>query len=575
MKKYILILSIFVNGIIFSQQNDSEASSTIKNLSFKELDEKIENSTLDLKEKIAYTNIYYQKAKKEGDIYRISDAMYHKALIYPGKPIQLKYADSIISLTNDEPNFIYPAKGYMLKANYFQINLNLNQALKNVLIAEKFSKSSGNAEQNLLIKRYIGLIKIELGRAEEALPLFIENLDYFKNKPNKTLDVVFIKWVLADIYIRLNKIDLALSYIDTGLTTLSHSNPYYPYYIMYKGICLNLKSDFVHSKDYIDKAIDLIKKTDDSLNLAICYYYKGENIFKTEKNTEKAMLYFEKVDSILVKTKQYSCDIRDNYIRLIEITKINKNDKKQLYYLNRLIEIDNYFKTNNIILTKNINKGYDTPNLLIEKENLIKQIKTENTFFGIITFSLILGLAFAAFYVIKVKKRNKNFEKRFSELMETPVVEKSNNLEELNEIKQDQEEKEKAIDLPIEMVNEILKKLSEFESNKKYLLPNLKQTDLAKQFGSNSSYLSKIINFYKGKNFSQYINDMRIDYAVNKLKKDKKFRKYTIKAISEEVGFNNSESFAKAFYNNTGLQPSYFIKKIEEKENQPNTKDSL
>ncbi|WP_428229083.1 helix-turn-helix domain-containing protein [Flavobacterium sp.] len=569
MKKYILILSLFVNGIIFSQQNDLEASKLIKNLSFKELDEKIENSTLNLKDKIAYTNIYYKRAKKEGDIFRISDAMYYKALIYPGKPIQLQYADSIISQTKNEPDFIYPARGYMLKANYFQINLNLNQALKNVLIAETFSKSSGNFEQNLLIKRYIGLIKIELGRAEEALPLFKENLDYFKNKPNKTLDVIFIKWVLSDIYIRLDKVDVALSYINNELLTLTDSNPYYPYYIMYKGICLNLKADFVHSKDYIEKAINLIKKTDDSLNLAICYYYKGENIFKTEKNTEKTMLYFEKVDSILVKTKQYSCDVRDNYIRLIEITKIKKNDKKQLYYLNRLIEIDNYFKANNIILTKNISKDYDTPNLLVEKENLIKQIKTENTFFGIISFSLILGLAFCVFYVIKIKKRNRNFEKRFSELMETPLIEKLDNTEALNEIEENQEEKEKAIDLPIEMVNEILKKLSEFETNKRYLLPNLKQTDLAKQLGSNSSYLSKIINFYKGKNFSQYINDMRIEYAVNKLIKDKKFRKYTIKAISEEVGFNNSESFAKAFYNNTGLQPSYFIKKIEEKENKP------
>lgn len=567
MKKKSLLIFFFVTGIIFSQQNNSKNKLLVKNLSFAELDKKINNSNLNLYEKKVYSDLYYKKAKESGDIYKISDAMYCKALIYAGKPSQLKYADSIISLTKDKPNFIYPARGYMLRANYFQMKLNLNQALKNVLIAKKFSKSSGNFEQNLLIKRYIGLIKIELGRAEEALPLFLENLDYFKNKPDKTLDVVFIKWVLSDIYIRLNKVDTALSYINNELLTLSDTNPYYPYFVMYKGICLYLKGDFVHSKDYIEKAIDLIKKTDDSLNLAICYYYKGENIFKTEKSTKKATLYFEMVDSILVKKKQYSCDIRDNYIRLIEIAKSNKNDKKQLYYLNRLIEIDNYFKANNIILTRNISKSYDTPNLLIEKENLIKQIKAENNFFGIITFSLILGLGFSFFYIIKVKKRNRIFKKRFSELMETTTLEKLDNLNELNEIKKNHEEKEKTIDLPIEMVNEILKKLHEFETNKKYLLPNLKQTDLAKQFDSNSTYLSKIINFYKGKNFSQYINDMRIDYAINKLKKDKKFRKYTIKAISEEVGFNNSESFAKAFYNNTGLQPSYFIKKIEEKEN--------
>lgn len=565
MKNFNLILLLFIHGIIYSQNNLKNIDS-IKKLSFTQLDERIDNSPLNLEEKIAYTNIYYEKAKQSGDVFRIADAMYHKALITPGKSLQLKYADSIITLTKNNPNNIYPARGYMLKANYFQINLNLNQALKNILIAEKLSKISGNYEQNLLIKRYIGLIKIELGRAEEALPLFLENLNYFKNKPSKSLDVIFIKWVLSDIYIRLNNIDLALTYLNNELKTLKRSNTYYPYYIMYKGMCLNLKKDYNQSTPYIEKAIDLLKKTDDSLNLAICYYYKGENIFG-QKDSKNAMIYFEKADSILVKTKQYSCDITDNYVRLIEISKNNGNDKKHLYYLNRLLEIDNYFKANNLSLSKDISKNYDIPNLLLDKENLIMQIRNENIFYITISIILFLGIGLTALYVIKVKKRNKNLEKRFLKLMEKPILENSDNINQLIEINKKQDDKEKAIDLPFEMVNEILDKLSKFEASKGYLTPNLKQTELAKQFASNSSYLSKIINFYKNKNFSQYINDMRIDYAVNKLKKDNKFRKYTIKAISEEVGFSNSESFSKAFYNNTGLQPSYFIKKIEENEN--------
>ncbi|UUF16671.1 MULTISPECIES: helix-turn-helix domain-containing protein [Flavobacterium] len=564
MKKITLILLLAINGVIFSQQNNLQ-NINLKKLSFKELDEKIENSASDLNRKKVYIDVYYKKAKEFNDVFRIADAMYYKALIHRGKAIQLKYADSIISLTNNKSDYIYPAKAYVLKANYFQINLNLNQALKYILIAEKLSQKRGNFEQNLIIKRYIGLIKIELGRPEEALPLFVENLNYFKNKPNKKIDVIFIKWVLADIYIRLNKEDVALNYINNELKTLPVTNPYYPYYIMYKGICLNLKNDFNQSKTYLEKAISLIKNTDDTSNLAICYYYKGENIFKSEKNIDKAMLYYEKVDSILVKTKQYSCDIKDNYIRLIEISKITNNDKKQLYYLNRLIEIESYFKANNVILSNKISKNYDTPNLLIEKENLIKEIKNENIFHTIISILLMLGLVFSIYYLIKVKNKNKLFEQRFNELMQAPLLENSNNEEQIIQIKNNQEEK--TIDLPIEMIKDILKKLSEFENKKGYLRLNLKQTDLAREFSSNSSYLSKIINFYKEKNFSQYINDMRIDYAITRLKKDKKFRRYTIKAISEEVGFSNSESFAKAFYTKTGLQPSYFIKKIEETKN--------
>ena len=66
-----------------------------------------------------------------------------------------------------------------------------------------------------------------------------------------------------------------------------------------------------------------------------------------------------------------------------------------------------------------------------------------------------------------------------------------------------------------------------------------------------------------GKNFSQYINDLRIDYAMNHLLQDAKMRKYTIKAIAEECGYRNSESFSKAFFKRNGIYPSYYIKQLE------------
>ena len=125
----------------------------------------------------------------------------------------------------------------------------------------------------------------------------------------------------------------------------------------------------------------------------------------------------------------------------------------------------------------------------------------------------------------------------------------------------------KSVDLSEDIVKDLLKKLISFEKQKKYLITNVKLNDLAKEFETNSTYLSRTINQFKNKNFSQYVNDLRIDYSIAKITEDHKFRKYTIKAIAEEVGFSNSESFSKAFYNKTGIQPSYFIKKLEENSN--------
>ncbi len=87
---------------------------------------------------------------------------------------------------------------------------------------------------------------------------------------------------------------------------------------------------------------------------------------------------------------------------------------------------------------------------------------------------------------------------------------------------------------------------------------------MAKSFGTNSTYLSKVINLKKDKNFSQYINDLRIDYTIHLLKENPRIRKYTIKAIASECGFKSAESFSKGFYKKYGIYPSYYLKQLDE-----------
>ena len=115
-----------------------------------------------------------------------------------------------------------------------------------------------------------------------------------------------------------------------------------------------------------------------------------------------------------------------------------------------------------------------------------------------------------------------------------------------------------------EIVKEnILKNLALFESNKDYIDSNCSLETLAKEFNTNKTYLSKIINEDKGYSFSTYINNLRIEYVIQLLKEDKKIRKYSIESISEEVGYNNAKAFSKAFYERIQMRPSVFIKNIK------------
>ena len=115
-----------------------------------------------------------------------------------------------------------------------------------------------------------------------------------------------------------------------------------------------------------------------------------------------------------------------------------------------------------------------------------------------------------------------------------------------------------------QVAKDLLSKLEEFEKDLTFLDSTLNRDIVAKKMNTNIVYLSKTINEYMGKNYTSYINDLRIDYVINKLKdKDKVFLNYSIKAIAQEVGFKNSEPFSKAFFKKTGMKPSFFIKSLK------------
>jgi YesN/AraC family two-component response regulator len=123
--------------------------------------------------------------------------------------------------------------------------------------------------------------------------------------------------------------------------------------------------------------------------------------------------------------------------------------------------------------------------------------------------------------------------------------------------------KKNGINISQEVIADILERLERFESTNKYLQQQISLHSLAKQLKTNPNYLSRVINLKRGKNFSQYLNDLRIDYAIEALRINTTFRKYSIKAIAAECGYKNATSFSRAFYRHTGFYPSFYLKQLE------------
>ena len=203
--------------------------------------------------------------------------------------------------------------------------------------------------------------------------------------------------------------------------------------------------------------------------------------------------------------------------------------------------------------------------LIKEKEGLIKTLNNRNSIYIWFILFLIICSGLFIYIIIENRKKIKKYEKHAKELLEKidhrKIIITEN--EPFNTRKQDEEEIKNSITSHPKFQT-LIHKIEVFEKNQDFLRKNITLDSLSKEFDTNRDYLSKLINELKGKNFTQYLNELRINYIVSELKTNEKMRKYTIAAISEEIGFNNSETFTNAFKKITGTLPSYYIKLLNE-----------
>lgn len=85
-----------------------------------------------------------------------------------------------------------------------------------------------------------------------------------------------------------------------------------------------------------------------------------------------------------------------------------------------------------------------------------------------------------------------------------------------------------------------------------YLTKNLKITDMAQELGTCRTYVSNYINKSHGCSFSDYINQLRIDYAKQLLKNEQE----KLSSIADRSGFSSEQSFYRNFKKFVGMTPS-------------------
>ncbi|MGY5351834.1 helix-turn-helix domain-containing protein [Wenyingzhuangia sp. IMCC45533] len=100
--------------------------------------------------------------------------------------------------------------------------------------------------------------------------------------------------------------------------------------------------------------------------------------------------------------------------------------------------------------------------------------------------------------------------------------------------------------------------LKEVKDNKSYLRPDYTIFDLSKQLQLSQRTISETINSEMGKNFSDLINEHRVEES--KLILIDKSKDLTIDAIAELSGFKSRATFYRVFKDKTKMTPLQYIK---------------
>lgn len=106
-------------------------------------------------------------------------------------------------------------------------------------------------------------------------------------------------------------------------------------------------------------------------------------------------------------------------------------------------------------------------------------------------------------------------------------------------------------------MNNLYNRVMLFMNEKKpFLDPSFHMEDLAEEVYSNKLYLSRTINILSGRNFRQFVNYHRVQYAISLFKKDPRLKVGEAASMS---GFHSTVSFNMAFKVNTGRTPSEWL----------------
>ena len=522
-------------------------------------------------------SIYLQRAKDRADTIMMARGFDRLAQSY-SPYTNIKYTDSVIALTLKSKHITYPAFGYILKAyNYDELD-QFKKSNQYSYIAYNHALEAGNLSQQLYILEAFIFNKVVWGNKKEALALqqkrhqllmskaYLQKLYlatregardsidgyYTKQKTDSYLSFAICHHYLAQRDSTQYYLDIAKDLIDDNRPNNINAMKSLYYEISMEHYYF--KKDYATSLKYNDSLMIFSNLL--NANLMNISLFKGLSLYARGDAIE-GLAYLNKADSVFDTGDRINVQQQDNL--LFEKLKSHYSSlgdyKNQIKYLNKQLLLDSLLTIKTLGFEGDVIRKIETPTLIKEKQEVelklaSQTIKSRQR----VTYIVLIFGIFTAVLLWYIHKQ-KIYKKRYHQLIDK----QQNKLEVTSQTQQSD------LNISEALIQDILKRLEVFEKQQKYLTPDVSLQSLSKDLQTNPNYLSRVINFNRDKNFSQYLNDLRIAYALEVLQENPTFLRYSIKAIALECGYTNATSFSRAFYKQTGMYPSFYIKQLSKK----------
>ncbi|MFN1215598.1 tetratricopeptide repeat protein [Chryseobacterium kwangjuense] len=523
-KSLLTILFLFITAVSLSAQKKNTFDQICEGTS-------LQVSSKDLPKALKSADSLYMSAQEPLDKVKsllLSAELYHSAGAFKKSICYGENAHSLLKQIDDAEWFSrvnrFLAKEYRLVGLHERSRKYILQGMEG---AKRITAVEKKGEVLGLLNQEMAYYEIEQGNYKEAVLYIEQSLNDFRDAKEDNGRIVAASYqILGDIYFKLR--------------------------------------DYTHSENYYRKAESLLKNQCCVLGLV----YNGiGGIRLKQKNWKDAEIYLKKAEDIADSSKSLKLK-KAVYSNINDYYEGTGDDVKASLYAVK------YVRAYDSLVARNREFALKSPESPAKRNTKSKQISIVKNAAIIVLLTSLIGL------VIFFKSKQRKQRSKFRNIIRTqlqmlssrsePVPLKRKNqdfsnisVEEVDDRIEGHDKKRNDSLMTSETELKLLELLEEFEKGELYNSKNMSLSFLAAELNTNTKYLSYVINQHKCTDVKTYINRLRINYIVDKLINDEKYRQYKISILADECGFSSHSKFATVFKAVTDFSPSAYIKYLD------------